>query len=359
MGPFTFGRLQKAAPAATLPHPALVRGVAFSPDEKLLATAGDDGIRIWDLSSGKLLKGPLRPFEEKPANFAAASVTFSKSGQLVAAGSLQHGVQLWNVSRGELVAPAFSSRRDVIVDGIEFADSDRVLVLLHRNGTVTIDDAATGTEKHTLRAKQEKCLGVRVVADGTTIAGLSEHGAVALWNAHTGEQIGLLETADSRTKVIDAAFSSDGKLLAAGSADGTVRLWKTHEARLVWRQQISGHYIKRLEFSPDDSALLFADGSKKVGTLAASTGEPTSESISHSSKLATAHWVDSAGRIATIDQEGVAPLGNPSPGGRRESSVAKWRLTGKPFRRSRLFGNDQWITPLPVQTPPAAPGARV
>ena len=46
-------------PVASISSPAVIRGFAFSYDGQLIATASQDGVRIWAADSGKLIKGPL------------------------------------------------------------------------------------------------------------------------------------------------------------------------------------------------------------------------------------------------------------------------------------------------------------
>ena len=58
--------------------------------------------------------------------------------------------------------------------------------------------------------------------DGKTILTGCQDKEARLWDAATGQFIGLLEHQGGVTAV---AFSPDGKTILTGSLDGTVRLW--------------------------------------------------------------------------------------------------------------------------------------
>jgi WD40 repeat protein len=76
-------------------HPVVTRSVEFSPDGKLIATAGDDyvaPVRLWDLSGKEQLK-------ILPAGQARVEqVSFSPNGQLLATAGIDSTVQLWTLS---------------------------------------------------------------------------------------------------------------------------------------------------------------------------------------------------------------------------------------------------------------------
>ena len=74
-----------------------VRSISFSPDGNLLAVGTNDGrIQLWEVSSGTLIRSLKGHYG------AVEDVTFSPSGELLASGS-GLDVRLWRVADGELI----------------------------------------------------------------------------------------------------------------------------------------------------------------------------------------------------------------------------------------------------------------
>jgi WD40 repeat protein len=110
----------------------VVRDIAFSPDSKLLATTGDDGIvKFWDTATGE--GRSALPVQGKSE---ITSIAFSPDGSRLAGGGLGKALRIWNVADGELVQTievhaggfyclAFSP------DGARLAAAGRELLLLN------------------------------------------------------------------------------------------------------------------------------------------------------------------------------------------------------------------------------------
>src|ERR1700751_5184366 len=78
-------------------HKDSVEAVAFSPDGQLLASgSADDTIKLWNPRTKQL----LRTLEGHTNG--VTHVTFSPDGQLLASGSTDDTIKLWNPHTGEL-----------------------------------------------------------------------------------------------------------------------------------------------------------------------------------------------------------------------------------------------------------------
>ena len=82
-----------------LGHSGTVRSVSFSPDGKLLASGSHDKtVKLWDVATGR----EIRTLEGHSGG--VISVSFSPDGKLLASGSEDGTTRLWNAQTGKEVA---------------------------------------------------------------------------------------------------------------------------------------------------------------------------------------------------------------------------------------------------------------
>ena len=86
-------------------HNSFVLSISFNPDGKLLASGSyDKTIKLWEVPSGKLIK----TLEGHEAD--VKSVSFSPDGKLLASGSYDKTIKLWEVPSGKLLSVFFDPK---------------------------------------------------------------------------------------------------------------------------------------------------------------------------------------------------------------------------------------------------------
>lgn len=203
------------------------RGLAFSPDGKLLAESSETEptIRLWDVDRGKIVHRLELPDHE---HYWHNYLAFSPDGRTVAAaGSRNDGgaVHFWDAKTGK-----FQQRLDLGTGHLSYSPDGRLLVSGRR-----VWDFAAGTNLSVNDQAHTASVARIVAADKDLVVTCDEY-TVRCWDAATGKQ--RLNLPFDRW-VRDIALSPDGTRLVSTSLDDTVCLWDLAAGRKIYR--LPGH----------------------------------------------------------------------------------------------------------------------
>jgi WD40 repeat protein/serine/threonine protein kinase len=197
-------------------HQAVVHGVAFSPDGRLLASRDlRQTVRVWEVGTGREVLTTAGGVESRPCSLA-----FSPEGSLLAFECGRGDVLLYSVVTREAVQ-VLRGRQSQLTR-LAFSREGR-LASAGVDQTVKVWDLATGQELCTLRGHTASVTDVAFSPDSRRIATASHDDTVRIWNVDSGQE--LLTLHGHRQAVESVAFSPNGHWLASAGRDGTVRLW--------------------------------------------------------------------------------------------------------------------------------------
>lgn len=279
-----------------LGHQSNVTSIAWSPEGRYLVTGShDQTVKRWDVTK------PQKPLTWKAHEEGFVhSVDFSPDGQRIVSDSKQeHAAIIWDASTGV---------EQVTIDGgctsVAFSpDGTRIAIISGDN--LKVCDATSGEQIFRFKGRVKRSL--EYSADGSMILGCSGNNwdppdqetdyNVKVWDAHTGEQIQILQ---GHTQMVsDAAFSPDGDRIASASWDDTVRIWDTTTGKELFRLDGHAGWVQCVAFSPDGTQVASGSFYGEIRIWDARSGQELLSLNGHSGAVSSIAYSPSGRRIAS------------------------------------------------------------
>ena len=311
-------------------HSALVSTIQFSPNGKLLVTAGTDrSVRLWDTQTW------YEFYHWQSYNNGIWSVVFrSDNNQFITGG--QDGIaRIWDVETGNILRtfggyPQGILSVDCYPSSLSTVDINNqepaipAIAIANHDGQIKVWNTQTGKLLHTLAGHEGQVWKVRFSPDGRWLASSGMENSICLWNqagelfatliGHPAVVRGIVFTPDNRFIVTgcfdgcwrlwdvqtyqqvgcyqahanwiwNLACSPDGQMLATASADGTAKLWETATGKLL--ETFAGHHreVLAIEFSPNGEHVATGSSDRTIKIWSVQTGQLIQTLVGHQERV--------------------------------------------------------------------------
>ncbi|KAB8257696.1 WD40-repeat-containing domain protein [Aspergillus pseudonomiae] len=255
--------------------------VAFSSNGERLAAKSNEEIKIWDLSSGRLLQG----IPQKRSTM----ISISPDGRFIASwDSLD--VVIWNVSQMAVV----HAHKQPGVHTIEFSPEGNLLIA--SKDAIELWDCNANTLR-SYNNSECKTLVAGFSPNSKNIVSLSTNGQVNVWDLSTNEYRGnIYHISDSENPdpyCRRVSFPRFGELAASSVGDGPKQIWTLVPGILAELFRFSNRILDALAFSPDCEIIAASgcwaeeiaiwDGSSKVSKVLDNVHQDTITDLGFSS----------------------------------------------------------------------------
>ncbi len=261
--------------------------------------------------------------------FEVTALDFSPDNQLVASGSYDNSVRIWQRDSGVEIgqldmddgAPSHT------IWAARFHPDGQSLFCAAEDGRV-IHLKTDGIIIREFQAHRLPVLGMDLSHDGALLATAGADSIVAIWSAE-GQRLATLKGHANEVKAV--AFSADGRFILSGSIDGTARLW-TVQGLLQHTFRLGSVKVNAVAFAPDGKSVLFGC-SDHTARLFSLNGE---------------HLVTIGGHTAEVAKVKFSPDGRFLITASEDHTARMWSLNGEEILK--LVGHPERLSSLAISS---------
>ncbi|MDY6936079.1 MAG: hypothetical protein SWY16_00305 [Cyanobacteriota bacterium] len=286
----------------------------FSPDDRTIATVGDDGrARLWDRNGELLhvLDGGDANGGNANENGEIIDFNFAPDGILATVGD-DNRVRFWNRQGEPLETQLETVAPEIAIDRVGFAANDRLITMGENDRSQEVAIALwelDGTLRQILTVGDGAREGEMVLSpNGRILAVADDNYTVQLWFLSGADVLEGPRLSGHRDRITSISFSPDSQLVATASADSTAKLWNRQGEEL---EPLLGHgdEVTGIGFSPNGQTIATASRDRTV-KLWNRQGQSIDTLIGHGDEVTQVEFSHDGRTLASVGNDGKVILWN-------------------------------------------------
>ncbi len=276
-------------------HRYAVRAVAWSPDGKLIASAGHSRVIVRDASTG------IQKWRNDHSG-EIWTLDFSPDGSSIVSASSDGTCVVWDVESGETIKACEPGGSPRVA---KFSPDGLLLAAGTSEGTIHIYEMDSGLSRTINHANggvellQFSTSGDRLMTSDRDLGGKM----VYVWNPDTAEKIAVFE---HETPVTAAAMTSDGAVVVTGQENGRLTIWSVSD---IGKQRVHefGKRVHFIDISVDNRQLAACTG-HEIHCVGLSDATSVSTLKGHGNNVVRARFNNDASLVLTCSDDRTARL---------------------------------------------------
>jgi WD40 repeat protein len=248
-------------------HRDAATGLAFSAAGTLYTGSADKSALVWNVPQQWKLERVVGGLDCDVLADRVLSVDFSRDGRWLATGggvpSRSGEVKIFNVADGKLIRELENAHSDTVF-AVRFSPIGESLATAAGDRLVKVFDAKSGSELRRFAGHTAHVLALSWKADGKLLVSSGADNVLKLWDLDSGLMVrtmkgGLFGNRTYKGAVTSVAFIGDSEEILAASGDGTLRLHRAASDHEIMTFTGSKGYQHAAAATPDGRAVIATD----------------------------------------------------------------------------------------------------